>query len=310
MKVSWPDERKFAFTVFDDTDWATIRLVKPVYDMLLELDMKTTKSVWIHKGQGAPIHDGMTCESREYLDWILGLKNQGFEIGLHNAAPSTSSRDMTALALDRFRELFGDRKIIHTNHVGCLENIYWGDKRISGWRRIIYNLMTRGKRRNISQGQVVGDPLFWGDLCQERVRYVRSFVFSDLNSLALCPEIPYHDPSKSFVNFWFVSSNAGSLKRFLENFTIRKIDRLVDDGGLCIVYTHFAAGFAKNGELDIEFRKRMEYIATRNGWFVPVSDILDHLRSGEAPSNRIIPRKRLLKLETRWLRNQALSQFS
>ena len=46
------------------------------------------------------------------------------------------------------------------------------------------------------RGHVEGDPLFWGDLCRDRVRYVRNFTFADVNTLASCPLMPYHDPKR------------------------------------------------------------------------------------------------------------------
>jgi hypothetical protein len=310
MRVNWPHGHKFAFTIFDDTDWATLERIKPVYDLLIDLGMRTTKSVWIFKGDDNSINSGMTCDDTEYLKWVLWLNHQGFEIGFHNAAPRTSSRPEIVQALDHFREHFGDRKMVHSNHVGCLDSIYWGDIRLSGWRREIYNILTLGQNRDISRGHIEDDPLFWGDLCQERVRYVRSFVFNELNLLKACPEIPYHDPSKLFVNLWFPSTNGGNLTRFLGDFTRDNVDRLVEEGGLCIAYVHFADGFAKNGKVVPEFGKRLEYISAKDGWFAPVSDVLDFLTFDKGLSERAISPKRLRTIESRWLMNKVLDKAS
>jgi hypothetical protein len=301
MDITWPGGHKFAFTIFDDTDWATMEKVKPVYDLLHSLGMRTTKSVWVFRGEEPPTNEGSTCEDVDYLRWVRSLQEQGFEIGLHNAAPGTSHREQTRLALDRFTELFGSKRIIHCNHADCRENIYWGDARLSGWRRALYNVVTRGRRRNSFKGHVRGDPLFWGDLCREKVNYVRNFVFSELNTLALCPEMPYHDPSRPYVNYWFASADAGGLSVFLDNFTREKIDRLVAEGGLCIAYVHFAAHFTEGGVVDPRFCERMEYVASLNGWFAPVSEVLDYLRDGQDPASRTISSKGLRRLETKWL---------
>jgi hypothetical protein len=109
MKISWPGGSKFAFTIFDDTDWATTAKVKPVYDLLNDLGMRTTKSVWMFKGDGEPTNGGETCEDRNYLEWVLSLQERGFEIGLHNIAPTTSAREQTLRGLDRFQELQSPR---------------------------------------------------------------------------------------------------------------------------------------------------------------------------------------------------------
>jgi hypothetical protein len=301
MSVSWPNGRRFAFTIFDDTDWATLANVRPIYDFLSDIGMRTTKSVWMFPGEGAQINGGATCEDKEYLDWLLHLNQLGFEIGLHNAAPSTSHREQTRLSLDRFGDLFGNRRIICCNHTGCLESIYWGDARLSGWRRLLYNILTRWRNHNIFRGHIEGDQLFWGDLCRERVGYVRNFVFDNVNTLKVCPEMPYHDPSKPFVNFWFASTDGGNLKRFLENFTLESIDRLEYEGGLCIGYVHFAASFVQDGRVDGEFLKRMKHIAGKDGWFAPVGEVLDFLRENAGPLDRVISLQRLRQIECRWL---------
>lgn len=300
MSVSWPNGHKFAFTIFDDTDFVSLEKVKSVYDFLSDLGMRTTKSVWVMKGEGTPTNGGATCEDRNYLNWLLALQERGFEIALHNIAPTTSPRKLTRLGLDRFRELFGDRMAIHCNHLGCLENIYWGAARLSSWRGAAYKIVKR-KNAGISRGHVEGDPLFWGDLCRERISYVRNFVFERLNTLAMCPEMPYHDSRKPFVNFWFASTNGSSLRRFLGNFTLANLDQLIDEGGMCIAYVHFACGFAYGREIDPAFRERMEYISSKNGWFAPVSQILDFLRNGESCEDRTISSQKLDQLETRWL---------
>jgi len=301
MPRAWPKGHKFAFTIVDDTDCATIANVKPIYDLLAGLGMRTTKTVWMFPGQGEAVQGGATCEEKNYRDWVLQLQRQGFEIALHNAAPCTSPRDVTNLGLTRFRDTFGTEEILFCNHTHCLENIYWGDNRLSGWRCKFYNLATRGKRRDISRGHVVGDPLFWGDFCQQRVRYVRNFVFDELNALAICPEQPYHDPSKPYVNFWFTSADGNDLKCFLRNFTRDRFKRLEAVGGLCIAYVHFAYGFMENGTINSEFRKRMEFLASLDGWFAPASQVLDHLRQGAGMRDRTISPEKLGQLERKWL---------
>ena len=43
--IPWPHGKRFAFTVFDDTDSATLENVSPVYALLRDLGFRTTKSV-------------------------------------------------------------------------------------------------------------------------------------------------------------------------------------------------------------------------------------------------------------------------
>ena len=58
--IDWPDGKSFAFTVFDDTDNATVERVSPVYALRTDLGLRTTKSVWPLEGEGALKFSGST----------------------------------------------------------------------------------------------------------------------------------------------------------------------------------------------------------------------------------------------------------
>ena len=46
MAVTFPDGKRFAFTIFDDTDVGTLESLRPIYDLLAQLGLRTTKTVW------------------------------------------------------------------------------------------------------------------------------------------------------------------------------------------------------------------------------------------------------------------------
>jgi hypothetical protein len=50
--VTFPGGRRFAFSVFDDTDNGTIANLSPVYELLNEHRVLTTKSVWVYPPRG------------------------------------------------------------------------------------------------------------------------------------------------------------------------------------------------------------------------------------------------------------------
>lgn len=268
---------------------------------MVDLNIKTTKSVWVFPAGDTSINPGESLADEPYRKFIQSLKVKGFEIGLHNVCATTSTRERIREGLTRMASLFGPDPLAHCNHIGCADNIYWGESRLGGWRRHVHRALARTAFTAPSRGHVPGDPSFWGDLCHDRVRYVRSFVFDELDVLRVCPETPYHNPAKPFVNFWFCSSDGGNVSRFLRNLTPERVDRLVEAGGVCIVYSHFAAGFADGGMPEKRFRRIMENLAARPGWFAPVSTVLDHLRAGATPAERTIPPDALRRLETRWL---------
>jgi hypothetical protein len=301
-QVGWPEGRAFAFSVFDDTDNATVENVGPVYTLLRDLGMRTTKSVWAIPGEGTPLIGGTTSDDPGYRDWSLELQNSGFEIGSHGASPITSRREVVIRSLDRFRQIYGHDPHALANHSGCRESVYWGDARLSGTSRLAYNLMTGFRRRGYFRGHREGDSLFWGDLCHERVRYVRNFTYTDINTLQACPIMPYHDPQRPYVRAWFASSEGRNVESFTHCLGEAEQDRLEAEGGACIMYTHFASGFWRDGELDPRFRELMQRLASKNGWFVPVTTLLDHLV--ERRGLTILTAAQRRTLEQRWLRSK------
>jgi hypothetical protein len=137
--VTWPDGKSFAFTIFDDTDNATVDRVAPVYELLGGLGFRTTKSVWAISGSGTARLGGETCDDPGYRAWTLELQAAGFEIASHGASYETSARDRVVMALDRFREVYGHDPDSLANHAECAESIYWGADRLSGSTRLAYN---------------------------------------------------------------------------------------------------------------------------------------------------------------------------
>jgi hypothetical protein len=298
--IQWPDGKSFAFTVVDDTDRATLKNVVKVYDFLRDLNFRTTKTVWPSRGIHEPVNGGATCEDADYVDWLLKLQDSGFEIGYHLNTYHTSTRQEIIAGLDRFKALFGHDPLTAANHVGCRDGIYWGDARFDGLNRFIYNLANRFTTRDISRGHVEGDPLFWGDVCNERIKYLRGFVFKNMNSIRHCAFMPYHDPSKPYVAKWFSSSDGGDLNAYLKCVTEDHIDRLEEEGGVCIMYTHFAFGFCdSNGNLNSDFERIMQRLSQRNGWFAPTHKVLDHLESQHGAHVVTPPERR--RLERVWL---------
>jgi hypothetical protein len=300
-KIEWPNGKAFAFTIFDDPDLDTVENVTAIYSFLSDAGMRTTKAIWPLRGQGLPKIGGATCEDEQYFEWILKLQKQGFEIALHNVTHHTSTREETARGIEAFNRLFGHYPHSMANHSGCQENIYWESARVSGMQRFIYNalnLKINGKNPG-SQGHIEGSPLFWGDLCTEKIKYVRNFVFEDINTLKACPVMPYHDSARPYVNFWFAASEGATVNAFNEMLTEKNQDRLVRENGACIMYTHFAKGFVENGNINHRFRGLLQRLVGLNGWFVPVRTLLDFLV--QVKGRHIITPAERNSLERRWL---------
>ena len=302
VKIEWPSGKDFAFTIFDDPDLGTVDNVADIYSFLGEIGLRTTKAVWPIRGNGTPKFGGATCEDEEYLKWVLKLKEQGFEIALHNATYHTSTREQTAIGLDTFHRLFGHYPYSMANHTGCHENIYWGSARMSGVQRLIYKLLLNGELNRegvVSEGHIEASPLFWGDLCRSKIKYVRNFVLEDINTLKACPLMPYHDPARPYVNHWFAASEGHSLESFNAMMSEQNQDRLASEGGACIMYTHLAKGFLENRKINSRFKVLMERLSRMNGWFVPVRTVLDFIL--QTRGNHVITHAERNDLERRWL---------
>jgi len=298
-KISLPQGKRFAFTIFDDTDSATLANIKPIYALLAAYGLRTTKSVWPTRGTGIPVNPGATCQDEDYSAWAQALQRDGFEIGYHMATFHSSRRVETNAGIEEFKRIFGQYPRAMANHVGCQENIYWGDSRFTGLNRTVYNLLTRNRNRQKYRGHVEGDDYFWGDICRDKIKYVRDFVFSDINSYKCCPMMPYHDPARPYVNQWFSSSNGVDVRRFNQCIAEKHQDRLEAEGGICIMYTHFGFGFFKDGQIDARFQQLIERLSKKNGWFVPVSVLLDYLMEVNGP--KVMGRIKRTTLEIRWL---------
>ena len=87
-KTIYPSNAEFAFTILDDTDDTTVNNGRPVYDLLSELGLRTTKTVWAFdtpEENRGPYFAGETLSSPRYLEWVHQLADKGFEIAFHNA---------------------------------------------------------------------------------------------------------------------------------------------------------------------------------------------------------------------------------
>ncbi|MEO8000008.1 MAG: hypothetical protein ABI852_21325 [Gemmatimonadaceae bacterium] len=298
-KIVWPDGKKFAFTIFEDPDKQSLEQSHEVYGFLSDTGFRTTPGVWIlEPGEKRRNSEGETCANPEYRAWMQELQRRGFEIGLHSIAPASMTREEIRDGLNKFREYFGGDPETMANHYNA-DAMYWGPARLSGINQALYKVATLGRSSGNFFGEKEGHPSFWGDLCQEHVRYCRNFVFRELNTLKACPMMPYSDADRPYVNYWYSSAEASNLTRFLETVTDEAVDRLEAEGGAAIIYTHFGHGYFDSGPLDARFKRVMNRVAQKNGWFVPVGELLRFLEKQGA--GQPIAKDVRNEMERRWL---------
>lgn len=277
--MEFPSGKKFIFTIFDDTDLATVENVGPVYDLLNEVGIRTTKSVWVYPSRGTA--GGQCLLDDDYLKFVLSLQDKGFELALHNVGDGVFNRQEILAGIDLYKKLTGRAPIIHTNHISNPDHIYWFDERFEWPISVLYSAIYRLRRgpRVPSGGNDPTSNYFWGDVAKTKIKYIRNLVFNDINTLASDPKMPYRCDRKGlYSNYWFSSSDGLSLREMNQLLSQENCDRLESEGGVCIAYTHFAYRFVeKDGKLNPDFEKRIRYLAAKPGWFVPVSTVLDYL---------------------------------
>jgi hypothetical protein len=302
-RIEWPEGKRIAFTVFDDPDGDTVAARKWLYPFLADLGFRTSIAVWPIGPLRERNSDGETCADAEYREHLQRMQKLGFEISFHNAAPHSATRDEIIHSLEVFREYFGEYPQSVANHYNA-DALYFGAARLhSPFRRALYHIMTRGGKLNRFSGHIEGSPYFWGDVCYERTRYFRNFVYSDINTLKACPYQPYHSPERPYVRQWFSASEGTDCRAFVKTISEANQDRLEEEGGMSIMYSHFGKGFVSGGKLDPEFSRLMTRISRKNAWFAPTSKILDYLNVQKG--THVVSRAEIARLEWKWLAHKA-----
>ena len=131
--IVFPDGKRFAFTIVDDTDMATLERNRPVYEVLHRYGLRTTKTVWVLDATETdhPANAGDSLNDPDYRAFIEDLRSKGFEIALHGVRGGSSERADIIAGLEEFRRLFGSYPRLHVNHSRNRDNLYWGSARWS-----------------------------------------------------------------------------------------------------------------------------------------------------------------------------------
>ena len=303
----YPNGKDFIFTIFDDTDVATLDYIRPIYDFLSEIEMLTTKSVWALKYLGKCNDSGShTLENpfgpsgyvREVSDYIKELDKRGFEIGFHGPTMVSSKRAETERAFRIYHEILGKYPRIYASHSMNRENLYWGESRFT-FKSIkkIYSFLSK-EPMNYYCGHEKESEYFWGDLSLKHLEYVRNFTYN-INMLNIGKKLPYSNKKKPWVKSWFYTCDADNVEEFNNLICEKNQNKLIRERGVCIITTHLGKGFNTERAIHKRTRELLTRLRSKNGWFVPVSEALDFLKA-ESGIHDILP-KELFMMEIRWL---------
>jgi hypothetical protein len=299
MSLVYPGGKRFAFSVFDDTDVATLESIRPLYDYLHELGIITTKSVWGIDHDGKSDYEGSdTLDNLPYAQYVKLLRDRGFEIGYHGATMQGATRTCIERSLANYVQLLGRYPRICSAHSLNQDNLYWGVDRFSlAATRSLY-LLLGGEGGGYYQGHVPESQYFWGDLARQHLEYVRSFTFRRANLLKLNTPVVYRREDTPWVKNWFITSDAENVEEFNSLIDSPRQNDLEEQGGMCIISTHFGKGFVDNDRINANTMRLLEELSNRDCWFAPVSELLDFY-VGEFGCAEMST-TRLLSLELRW----------
>jgi hypothetical protein len=298
--IAFPGGKPFAFTIFDDTDVATLEYIRPIYELLERLGFRTTKTVWPLPYAGPSDYEGSdTLADPEYASYIRHLQQRGFEIAFHGARMESSERADIDAAFEVYRQNLGGYPRAYAAHGLNCDNLYWGVDRFRFrlWRALYAAL--GGRHERPAEGHRTQSRFYWADLAARHLRYMRSFTYDELNLWNITTAIPYRTPGTPGVHAFFPSAFADNVEEFIELLTPERQARLEREGGLGIVSTHFGKGFVRGGRVHPAVAELLTRLAQRPGWFQPLSTVLDHLVAAQG-GTALLEGYRLFRLEGLW----------
>lgn len=279
MPVDLPEGGKFAFSIIDYPDTASVASVRPIYDLLHQLGIRASRAVWSFGSSesGKPDLRG-SLEDPEHLDFALELQSKGHEICWGGASRGANRRERIVEGLDRFAEVLGHSPRVYLNASTNRESLYWGAERID--QPLLRAVSQRAAPTPIGyyQGHVNGSTFWWGDICKERIDYVLNLTFDDVNVRRVNPGLPYYDPVRPLVRWWFSAVDVESGSEFNQLLRPDRLERLVRENGCCIVSTRLTNGYLRDSQVERLTRKRLESVVNAGGWFATISTVLDHFR--------------------------------
>jgi hypothetical protein len=301
MRVtSFPGDKKFAFSIFDDTDVSTLDYIRPVYELLDRLGFRTTKSVWPLSYSGKSDYQGShTLADPDYASYVRHLQERGFEIAFHGASMESSVRVQIIEAFEVYKQTLGRYPEAYAAHGYNRDNLYWGIDRFRFrlWRWL-YG--TVGDDRDYpGEGHRIESPFYWADLAERHLRYVRSFTYDNLNLWNVTSAIPYRTAGTPGVQAFFPSSDADNVEEFIELLSPARQAQLERQGGLAIVSTHFGKGFLRDGGVHPGVVEVLTRLSQRPGWFPPVSTLLDYVADAQG-GIALLKGYELFRLEGLW----------
>jgi hypothetical protein len=281
-ELRWaPHPYRGGFCITDDTDAADLESVRIVYDFMDSLGLRATKTVWVfppEEPSGIPalptsITRGVTLADPAYLNYCRTLASRGVEIALHGATAGNNRRELIQRAFAVMDANFPPAST-YICHAKNADNPYWQEKVVArGPLALALRLYARGHH---CSGEDPASPYFWGDLCRQRLRYIRLLRTRRINTLAANPSMPYFEREKPLVPGWFSATK----RSFREATSVEALDDLEREWGVCVLYQYRCRHVDNStGRVLAAFAAGAERLAARKRvWMDTATRLLDRLR--------------------------------
>ncbi len=271
----------FYFTIIDDADDAIYENISPIYDLLYKHKIYITKTVWVYPPRDK-MSKGDSLQRPEYLNFVKKIKDEGFEVGIHNVGSGEYKRDEILRGIDEFRDKLGEYPKIHVNHSYNKDSIYGGYKRFNTPISSLIKKMYK-QYSGVFHGEEPESQYFWGDKHKEIIQFSRNHEFDGINTTKYDSYMPYFDPKRSkYANYWYSATFAPNQWVYNKIVNKKSIEQLDKENGACILFTHLGY-FMQDGKIDKGFIESLEILAdNKDGIYIPVSNVLEEIAEKRA----------------------------
>jgi len=286
----YPNGHTFAFTLVHDADGAYSRRLAPLFNVFDQVGLKITATVfvsWANWAANGRIWTQWKQSKRENDQFFAPqcvplvddnerqfyqhLATRGHEIGMHTPSETSSERVDVIRGFEYFQRVFGRYPTVYVEH-SANNNKDAQSNEGSAPESIYYNSDLLN-----SYGPWVWLDDEWG------VPHNRHAQFYDILAANGSPfnrrAAAQYGITKAFLRTgkWREGDGDG----FLAWYSEENIDSLEKNRGLALVYTHLDNKWLdpRSREIRSSIQERLQYLTSKNGWFMPAGKILDRLYS-------------------------------
>jgi hypothetical protein len=292
--MTWPGNKKIAFSLITEPDFCTSELVNPIEDFLIDNGILFTKTVWVYPPNNH--YTGEYLTNNDHMLRVKELQENGIEIGLHNVGSGTFNRSSILEGIELFHKIIGHYPRIQLNHSNP-DNIYWGSKRFIFPLSFIYGLFSKRK----FEGNQPKSEYFWGDELKSKVKYLVWLNFTTVFTSLMNKYTVCKDTSKQYANYLVNVVELKSCEEIASVINRKTLNKLNESNGTLIICTNFSKGFYNETDQSInpKLKDAISLLKQYDMWHTTSTSIFDHIVNSEKATPLSFPDK--IKLNIYWL---------